>query len=190
MISYCLSWAVSHFTALCKLIWFMKGVESDLEERRRNRGKGGGYAIPYAQPLKADDEPWLPDDFSVFVNALLSSFPKDYLQLLSFPWIVFSSLVPEGSISLNVFHRRLLFVSNLDLTTVGYRVSSSQLSGISWLMLAYPQSFSLLQFTSILGWSGDPEEWTSAENWGPENAESREGIRLGRYRESLKNSGP
>lgn len=69
-----------------------------------------------------------------------------------------SSLVPEGSISLNVFHRHLLFVSNLDLVTVGYRVSSSQLSGIPWLMLAYPQSFNLLQFTSVLGWSGDPEE--------------------------------
>lgn len=121
---------------------------------KEERGTGEGYAVPYSQPLKADNESWLPDDFSVFINALLPSFPKDYLQLLSFPWIVFSSLVPEGSISLNVFHRHLLFVSNLDLRTVGYRVSSSQLSGISWMMLANPQSFSLLQFTLILGWSG------------------------------------
>lgn len=88
----------------------------------------------------------------IFLYSLMLYFPLSlkttysylaFLELCSPHW-------PEGSISLNVFHRHLLFVSNLDLRTIGYRVSSSQLSGISWLMLAYPQSFNFLQFTLIL----------------------------------------
>lgn len=86
---------------------------------------------------------------------------------------------------MNLLHKHLLFVSDLDLRAVGSRVSSSQLSGLSWLGEAYLWSVSLLQFILIPGRSGDPQEGTGSENWSREYLD-REGIGLRSHRESLR----
>lgn len=182
LIPYFLSLAVSPFTAPCKLICFMKEVEWSRKEKEKQGRRLSGSPYPATQGRQ-----WaLASRCLLFINALLSSFPKDYFQLLSCRWIAFSPCVPESCISLNIFCRHLWFVSDLDLRTVGCRASSSQLWGISWPIKAYPWSFSLLQFTLIPAPSGSSHEGPGFENSGPENTEGREGIGLRWFRESLR----
>lgn len=133
-IPYFLSLAVSLFIVLYKLICFVKGV-GRFRREKGGRWAGEDFKLPRPSRLRQTVSPGMPFLYSVifcFILFLKMTFSHSvFLKLCSSP------LVWEGFISLTIFQKQLLFLPDLDLRAVGYRLSSSELPGILRLIKAH-----------------------------------------------------